>query len=84
MYKYALIILLICASCSSKDEQFCECLSAGKNLNNETQQFFDKAPTDEDQKRIQELKKLKNDACKNYTEMGGDEMRKRKEDCENN
>ena len=83
MYKYALAFLIFCAACSSKDEQFCECLSIGDELNKETSQFFEKAPSAEDQKRIGELKKRKTEACKNYTEMGGDEMRKRKEACEN-
>lgn len=84
MYKYVLFFLIFSASCSSKDKQFCECLSVGDELNKETSQFFDKAPTEEDHKRINELKNRKNEACKNYTEMGGEEMRKRKAECEDN
>ncbi len=82
MYKYIFVLAVFCCSCSSGDDAFCECLSAGEELNNETQKFFDTAPSEDDAKRIEELKTKKNEACKNYTMMGGDEMRKLQEACE--
>lgn len=82
MIKYIFGLFLLLSACASKDDQFCECLSAGDELNKETQQFFEKIPSKEDQKRIEVLKEKKNAACADYQEMGGDEMRKLKEACE--
>ncbi|OFZ14896.1 MAG: hypothetical protein A3D92_04195 [Bacteroidetes bacterium RIFCSPHIGHO2_02_FULL_44_7] len=82
MYKSLIIAALILSACSTKDEQFCECLKAGDELNKVTAKFMSEIPTDKDAKKIQELKKEKNEACKNYIEMSGEEMRKRKTDCE--
>jgi len=82
MYKYLIIAALALSACGSKDEQFCECLKAGDELNKVTAKFMTEVPTEKDAEKIQELKSEKNEACKSYTEMSGDEMRKRKADCE--
>lgn len=82
MYRSLILVALILSACSSKDEQFCECLKAGDELNKVTTKFMSELPTEKDAKKIQELKTEKSEACKNYTEMSGEEMRKRKADCE--
>ena len=82
MNKYVFGMVFFLAACAAKDDQFCECLSVGEELNNETQQFFEKIPSKEDQERIKVLKEKKNSACADYQEMGGDEMRKLKQVCE--
>ena len=74
--------MLFLASCSSKDEQFCTCLSAGAELNEYTQQFFDKTPSTEEKERAHELKGTKVSACKGYQMMRGDVMREKKMECE--
>ena len=79
----ALFALLILASCSNKDEQFCTCLAAGEELNEFTQQFFDKTPSSEEAKKVSDLKEAKTVACKDYQMMSGDIMRQKKADCEN-
>lgn len=81
MKKVLVISVLFLTACSSRDEQFCECLQAGDALNKESQKFMSELPTEEDAARINELKQEKTDACKNYTEMAGDEMRRKKKEC---
>ncbi len=78
-----IVAILLLASCSHKDEQFCTCLSAGKELNEYTQQFFEKEPSKEDEIKIFDLKAKKTEACKDYQMMAGDKMRQKKADCEN-
>ncbi len=71
------------ASCSNKDEQFCKCLTTGEELNEYTQQFFDKTPSAEEQNKVNELKEATTTACKDYQVMSGDVMRQKKMECEN-
>ncbi len=83
MYRFLFAACLILVACSpAKDEQFCECLEAGDALNEASQHFMTEIPTEKDQQNIQELKEKKTEACKNYTEMSGEEMRTRKKACE--
>ncbi|MDG1147407.1 MAG: hypothetical protein P8N52_03780 [Crocinitomicaceae bacterium] len=77
-----LLTLLLLVSCSGKDEQFCQCLSAGEQLNAYTQQFLDKTPSAEETNTVNELKKAKTEACKTYQMMRGDIMRQKKAACE--
>ena len=77
-----LFTLLFLVSCSGKDEEFCTCLSVGEELNEFTQQFFEKPFSAEEQARVHELKAAKVNACKNYQMMSGDVMRQKKEACE--
>ncbi|MGB0914597.1 MAG: hypothetical protein ACPGVI_00930 [Crocinitomicaceae bacterium] len=83
MRKGLFVAILFLASCSSKDEQFCTCLTAGEELNEYTQQFFEKEPSQDDETKISELKAIKTEACKDYQMMAGDKMRQKKADCEN-
>lgn len=83
--KYLLpIAIFLVAGCSSKDEQFCKCLEAGEELNTASHEFMTKSPTEQDQQMIKKLKDEKTEACANYQEMSGEEMRSRKEACESN
>ena len=82
MKKIVFVTALILVSCSGKDTQFCKCLEAGEALNNFSSQLFE---GEMDQKKADQLKKLKADkkeACANYQTMNGDEMLKRKKECE--
>lgn len=83
MKKVLVLITLVVASCNSKDSQFCECLSKGEELNNYTQQFFDKSPSPEEREKLKGLKQAKTEACKDYQTMSGEEMRVKKEACSN-
>ena len=83
--KYLLpIAVVFLTACSSRDEQFCECLNAGEELNTASQEFMTKTASEEDLENISALKDKKKEACANYQEMSGEEMRTRKEACESN
>lgn len=58
-------------------------MTAGEELNDYTQQFFDKRPSSEEQNKVAELKEAKTVACKDYQMMGGEMMRQKKAECEN-
>jgi hypothetical protein len=77
-----LFTLLFLVSCSGKDEQFCTCLSVGEELNEYTQQFFEKTPSATEQDKVVEFKTAKKAACKDYQMMSGDLMRQKKAACE--
>lgn len=77
-----LFTLLILASCSSKDEQFCNCLKAGDELNTFSSKLFDnKVITPELHRKMQTLKAAKTKACQNYQTMDGKKMLELKEEC---
>jgi hypothetical protein len=83
MKSISLFALLFFTACSSKDEQFCQCLNAGQELNRYTQQFFDRMPSSYEEERVKELKGIKSNACKDYQLMSGKIMRQKKVECEN-
>ncbi len=80
-YFFASAFVFLLFSCSHKDEQFCDCLKAGEELNEYSSKLFDEVITPEIQKKMQELKAKKTTACKNYQKMGGPEMLELKENC---
>lgn len=79
--KGVVIIALFFVSCNGGDKTFCECVEVGDALSNKTQEFFNRAPNEQENKEIQELKKKKNELCKPYQEMGGDQLRTLQKDC---
>jgi len=82
--KYLLLIptLAILVSCSTKDTKFCDCLLAGKELNNYSRTLFDKEITEEMKNKMETLKKEKNNKCKAYEMMSGKKMLELKKNCE--
>jgi len=75
--------LLALTACNSKDQKFCECLKAGEQLNNFSSTLFNNDITPEMKRKMERLKKEKNDACKDYELMSGDKMLELKKACEN-
>lgn len=73
---------LILFSCSSKDQQFCDCMKAGEELNDFSSTLFKKVITPELHKKMMDLKEKKNTACKNYQTMSGAKMMELKAECE--
>jgi len=68
-------------SCSNKDQQFCDCLKAGEELNDKTKTVFNHVVTQKLHKEIQELKAKKKSACKDYQTMSGKDMLELKKEC---
>lgn len=83
-YYFTLLSLtLVLAACSEKDEQFCACMEAGEAFNEAAAKILQEGTVStEAQDQFQELKKEKETACANYTSMSGEEMLKRKAECE--
>lgn len=73
--------ILIFASCSNKDEQFCECLEIADKLNIANQKALSENRTQADLDEIKSLQKTQTETCQKYFEMSGEEMLKMKEDC---
>ncbi|TNF48278.1 MAG: hypothetical protein EP305_05860 [Bacteroidetes bacterium] len=70
------------SSCSSEDAQFCECMKVSKDLNDLSAEVLE---TGADEKKAEEHRKLndqKKKICKEYETMSGEEMLKRKKNCE--
>lgn len=76
-----LSILSLNLSCSSKDSKFCECLSAGEELNDFSSTLFDKDITLEMKNQMETLKNNKKEKCKAYEMMSGEKMLELKENC---
>jgi hypothetical protein len=84
MKRFLFIALpIILAACSSKDEQFCKCLSAGQELNDFSAKMLTEEVTKEKANKMQQLKEAKKKECVDYQTMLGDEMLKRKAECTN-
>ena len=81
MKKEIIFIAIVLSSCGGSDS-FCECLEAGEELNLKTQEFFDMAPNEEQNKDVQELKDKKNELCAPYQDMDGDQLRELQKTCE--
>jgi len=75
------LVVLILTACHSKDEQFCNCLHAGKELNNYASTLFNQHISKEMAAKLIELKKAKKQACADYQTMSGEEMMKKKAAC---
>ncbi len=79
------LIPLVFSSCSSeeveKDDQFCSCLKVTDDLNEFSSKLFDREVTSADATKMKSLKKAMEKECKDYQEMSGKEMLKRKELC---
>lgn len=82
MKKVLLIAVpILLAACSSKDEQFCKCLNAGEELNDFSAKMLTEEVTVEKANKMQQLKDAKKKECADYQAMMGDEMLKRKAEC---
>lgn len=82
IFGFTICLVFLSACSSGKDEQFCECLKAGEKLNAFSTQMFERDITKEDADQLKKLKETKKAACVNYQAMTGDEMLKRKSECQ--
>lgn len=81
--KKALIsgMVLLLTACNSKDDQFCKCLKAGEELNAYSNKLLTEEVTQEKADKLKVLKDTKKKECADYQTMKGDEMLKRKAEC---
>lgn len=76
-----LAVALMMVSCSSKDEQFCECLELSEQLTQASRAALIANPTQADIEKIDSIKQIKLQRCEQYEVMGGEELLKKRNDC---
>lgn len=79
---YLFISLFLLFSCGSGDQKICECLEAGDRLNQLSAELLEGEVTPAKKEEMLKLKQEKNRKCKEFESMGGEEMLKRKAECE--
>jgi hypothetical protein len=72
--------LLALTACGEKDS-ICSCIESGNKLNVKASEILQNGSTEKDEKELQALKADKEKKCAEFKTMGGEEMKKRMEDC---
>ncbi len=82
--KQLIVIGLLLSACSPSDEQFCTCMEAGEKFDKIASEMLqpENQSNTEKQQEFTMLKNKKEEACKDYQTMSGEEMIRRKADCE--
>lgn len=78
---FVLAGLALLFSCSQRDEQFCECLEIGNQLNEFSSTILSDGPSVESAQKLNEIKSKKQKACEGYLTMDGPEMIRKKAAC---
>ena len=81
--KYAIVFVVVSLlfSCSERDEQFCQCLQFGQELNTFSSTVLKEGATEQTAKKLRELKAKKQRACDAFKTMDGPEMIQKKAAC---
>lgn len=69
------------AACGKKDT-ICSCIASGNKLNHKANEILQNGSTKKDEQELQALKADKKKKCAEFETMGGDEMKRRMEECE--
>ena len=77
---------LLAISCSgeqkeSKDDQFCACLTATRDLNEVSSKLMDGGITKQAEREVKQLRAKKDKLCKPYAKLSGDENREKQALC---
>ena len=82
--KQFILIGLLLTACGPSDQQFCTCMEAGEEFNKIAAEMLESDAASNDEKKAQfaDLKKKKETACADYQTMSGEEMLKRKAECD--
>ena len=75
-----LMLLTLCFSCSSNSEM-CDCLAAGKKLNDFSAKIMMKKVSKADAEQMKKLREAKEEKCINFQTMSGAEMLELQKDC---
>lgn len=82
MIKYLLLFsVFILVSCEQKDDQFCKCLKVSETFNLKNQEILSGKSDEKSLKEAIQLKKKKEETCRDYVNMTGEEMMARKKEC---
>ena len=77
----SLFCVLMIVSCEQKDEQFCKCLKVSDTFNLKNQEILAGKSDEKTLKAAIQLKKKKEETCRDYINMTGEEMMARKKEC---
>lgn len=76
-------LLFLLFSCGAKEEKICECLEVGDRFNQLSSELLGSNDVSEEQRdEMISLKKEKTKKCADFQTMSGEEMLKRKAECE--
>ena len=78
---FILSFSIILASCTQKDEKFCECLAKRDEFNTINQSILNGKTDQITLKKAIQLKKEKQKVCQDYVDMDGEQMLARKKEC---
>lgn len=83
MTKSLIIIVtsLFLCSCNSIDKKFCSCVSVSKKLNRINNSILNGNNTNDTLLKAKKLLAEKKNLCLEYQKMAGDELKKKKNDC---
>jgi hypothetical protein len=82
MRYYLFIPAFLLFSCGTKDTKMCECLEVGEELNQLSAKLLTSEVTEQQKKDLFRLRAEKDKKCKDFQTMGGEEMLKRKAECQ--
>ena len=77
----ALGFLFFLFSCSEAEDKLCDCIKVGDELNEKTHEILQNEPTEKSVKELKALRQKKNKVCKDFKDMSGKELMRRKETC---
>jgi len=69
-------------SCSEAEDKLCDCIKVGDELNEKTHDILQGEPTEKSVKELKALRSKKDKVCKDFKDMSGKELMRRKETCE--
>ncbi len=77
----AIVSLLLFVSCSTKDEQFCRCLELGKELNQASSKALSGALSEDQVKKVKDLKSRQKKECSSYYQLDGVKLKELQQAC---
>lgn len=82
MKKLFFVLLTLTACGSDPDSSICECLEAGKKLNEFSSEILSRKINRNDEVKLRKMKSVKEEKCMDFQSMDGKKMLELKKECE--
>lgn len=79
---FIILVVLSFTACSGRDDKMCDCLEVSEKLNIHTAEALQGEINEDQKKVIFDLRKEKEEKCKDFETMSGEKMLKMKASCE--
>lgn len=79
---YVLGVSFVLFSCAEAEDKLCNCIKVGDELNEKTHEIITNGATEKSANELKALRKKQDKICKEFKNMNGAELMKRKETCE--